>query len=530
MATSTLPLHNDKGKGYSASMGSPIMSRTIRRSVAFCVILFIVVYSFTSSTTTQNESAISPKSIQYNINPLYWAPNLSERIGKSAFPKSFFTTQALRENEFNPVSAVILRVTDDDQSIEYAVKNLVKYPFISDIYIHNLVKNRPLTVDSLKLDPKLRDSISIEIMESDEDLGSMARFTTCATASRLYCYFQDDAYLNTYMDTLYTNFLRFPTLIHANAKPSHYETQMKWRFYNKELKLHTGYADFRYGAFVPRWKVQSFLTQLGKSGLMKDSIRQAEYYFAIWMNQYPWLLSNPPHTAKGDKATDKDIAYPETLDRYTYDAIRHLQRSLTLDQSEAPQDYFERQEEEPSLEHRDVRSSCANDRCLFMTNMDPFVQPSQVTFDYQNITSIPKLESIYESLSIVSPSVEWDEHSYQRVVDNDPNTCWNTIKNPKQGDYFGLILVGTSKTSNLVIHTPQAINHPERQLSVSVLQSGDIWIKCKAVDKSMPESNRITLGVNCPNVKLFRAIKVTFKKDQSEPFEICGLSIDNLSV
>lgn len=147
MTTSTLPLHNDKGKGYSASMGSPIMSRTIRRSVAFCVILFIVVYSFTSSTTTQNESAISPKLIQYNINPLYWAPNLSERIGKSAFPKSFFTTQALRENEFNPVSAVILRVTDDDQSIEYAVKNLVKYPFISDIYIHNLVKNRPLTVD-----------------------------------------------------------------------------------------------------------------------------------------------------------------------------------------------------------------------------------------------------------------------------------------------------------------------------------------------------------------------------------------------
>lgn len=147
MATNTLPLHNDKGKGYAASMGSPFMSRTVRRFVAFCIILFIVVYSFSTTTTTQNESMISPKSAQYNINPLYWAPTLSERIGKSAFPKSFFTTQALRENEFNPVSAVILRVTDDDQSIEYAVKNLVKYPFISDIYIHNLVKKRPLTVE-----------------------------------------------------------------------------------------------------------------------------------------------------------------------------------------------------------------------------------------------------------------------------------------------------------------------------------------------------------------------------------------------
>jgi hypothetical protein len=167
------------------------------------------------------------------------------------------------------------------------------------------------------LDPKLKDSINIEILESDEQLESMARFTTCATAARLYCYFQDDSYLNQYMDSLYTNFLRFPTLVHANAKPSHYENEMKWRFYNKDLKLHTGYADLRYGAFVPRWKVQNFLTQLGKSGLTKDSIRQAEHYFAIWMNQYPWLLSNPTHMAKGTKATDSDVGYPETLDQYT---------------------------------------------------------------------------------------------------------------------------------------------------------------------------------------------------------------------
>jgi hypothetical protein len=101
---------------------------------------------------------------------------------------------------------------------------------------------------------------------------------------------------------------------------------------------------------------------------------------------------------------------------------------LTFDQSEAPQDYFERQEENPVLEHRDVRSSCANDRCLFMTNMDPFVQPNQVTFDYQNITSISKLETKYDALSTLPSNVEWDEHSYHSVVDNDPNTCWNTIR------------------------------------------------------------------------------------------------------
>ncbi|CAO3628325.1 unnamed protein product [Mucor hiemalis] len=358
----------------------------------------------------------------------------------------------------------------------------------------------------------------------------MARFTTCATAARLYCYFQDDTYLNTYMDTLYTNFLRFPTLIHANAKPSHYQYEMKWRFYNEEIKLHTGYADFRYGAFVPRWKVQNFLTQLGKSGLSKDSIRQAEHYFAIWMNQYPWLLSNPPHKSNGIKATDIDVGFLETLDKYTYDAARHIQRALTSDQSEAPQDYFQREEEAPPLHHRDVRSSCTNDRCLFMTNMEPFVAPEKVTFDYKNITSISRLETAYDALSTLSSTIEWDEHSYQRVVDSDPNTCWNTVSAPKKGDYFGLIFVGSTKSDKLIIYTPQEMKRPDKTLAVSVLTSGNTWIQCKLSDQTVAGSQRITLGLNCPNIKYFRAIKVTFTKTTQEPYEICGLSIDNFTV
>ncbi|OBZ82120.1 hypothetical protein A0J61_09831 [Choanephora cucurbitarum] len=306
---------------------------------------------------------------------------------------------------------------------------------------------------------------------------------------------------------------------------------MKWRFYNKEIKLHTGYADFRYGAFVPRWKVQSFLTQLGKSGLGSDSIRHAEHYFGIWMNQYPWLLSNPPYMANGDKATEKNVAFDTSLDHYTYDAVRHLQRSLTADQSEAPQDYFERTEEPPVLSYRDVRSSCANDRCLFISNMDPFVSPQQVPFDYQNITSISKLEQAYNGLLSLPGSIEWEEHSFHRAADSDPNSCWNTIHAPRQKDYFGLILVGTANTKTVVIHTPQKIQNPERQLEVSVLQSDSEWTRCKITDQTIQNTDRITLDLHCPaNVQFFRAIKVAFKKQQAEPFQICGLSIDTLSV
>lgn len=50
-----------------------------------------------------------------------------------------------------------------------------------------------------------------------------------------------------------------------------------------ELPLHTGYADLRYGAFVPRNKVKEYLS------LHRNDTSS----FVIWLNQYPWLLANP---------------------------------------------------------------------------------------------------------------------------------------------------------------------------------------------------------------------------------------------
>ncbi|ORE01180.1 hypothetical protein BCV72DRAFT_253239 [Rhizopus microsporus var. microsporus] len=307
------------------------------------------------------------------------------------------------------------------------------------------------------------------------------------------------------MDSLYTNFLRFPSIIHANTKPTHYEKEMKWRFYNK------GYADLRFGAFVPRWKVQTFLTQLGKSGLDKENIREAEHYFAIWMNQYPWLLSNPPYLANGQKATD-----------YDYDAVRYLQWSL--EQNE--QAYFEIEEEEPRLAHRDVKSSCVNDKCLLITSMDSYVHPERIPFDYRAIASIEQLETLYDKLST---GTEWVQHSYHLAVDSDPTTCWDTLRAPKRGDYFGLMLVGSLKIDTLTIYTPNEIKRPEKQFSVSVMEEGsNQWTKCKSTQIERSYNNRIQLAIDCP-VNYYRLIKVSFNSDLSVPFKLCSLSLDNFS-
>ncbi|KAI8988626.1 hypothetical protein BDF20DRAFT_856838 [Mycotypha africana] len=138
---------------------SPILSSTSRKFCALVVVTIILCYSFiksTSFTKRENENGttlslsttVSGSAVNdyLNINPLAWAPTLSDKIGKSAFSKSQFTTEALEQNELNPVSAVILRVTDDDKSIIHTVNHLLKYPFISDISIFNQVKNRPLTL------------------------------------------------------------------------------------------------------------------------------------------------------------------------------------------------------------------------------------------------------------------------------------------------------------------------------------------------------------------------------------------------
>lgn len=87
------------------------------------------------------------------------------------------------------------------------------------------------------------------------------------------------------------------------------------------------------------------------------------------------------------------------------------------------------------LAQRDVRSSCANDRCLFMTNIDPFVSPDRISFDYRNTTSIAKWETEYDQISKLPQNMEWEENSYHKAVDNDPSTCWNTI-NGKHSSFF----------------------------------------------------------------------------------------------
>ncbi|ORZ04257.1 hypothetical protein BCR42DRAFT_429349 [Absidia repens] len=513
----------------------------------------------------------------------------------SIFTKDMFAAPNYQDEEdslIKPLTVIILRKSSRSGAIEHLVHQILNYPFFKEIFIYNTDSSSPLNKDMFTI-PDI-DSVKMQIINvsKNDRLNSLSRYTLCASmASYEYCYFQDDDIFDDadqnivstqtstsyYWDTLYVNFLRYPSLIHGNVQSSRFIDHYRWRFHNRELKMHSGYIDLAFGAIVPRWKVQHFLTQLGKSGLGKDRLYEADAYFSIWSNQYPWLLDNPLKTSlpisvssTGAKIEDMDLSSflldpnPHVGDtrRMIYDAARRLHRTLQNDLTPNPKDYVERSEEMPPIHQRDTRSSCANDRCLFITNIDP-VSSEQLgmvpIFDKAKYTN-PKDwdQALDEHLDLPSNDY-WVLHGYHNAVDQRNDTCWMIKPNPRTNDYFGLITLGNGMPSRLVISTTTFTSLPDDPIDelfkISILRNENDWTPCKVVHYSTsnnPVATDISFDLNCSSdnmdiadennnfkkdpiydnqhLEKIHTIRVSFLKDLEKPFDVCGLTINSLSV
>lgn len=157
----------------------------------------------------------------------------------------------------------------------------------------------------------------IEIKNQQAPLG---KFTACAMATYDKCWFQDNLWLNTYLDTLYTHSARYPDHFVVNTRPSNYVEYKKWRFANVDIGLHTGYGDMRYGAFISRQKVQKFLSQTSNQDvtlkLKQYPTVAADIYFSIWLNQYPYLITNPLLSNGRDRFKHVDTVNNRALVEY----------------------------------------------------------------------------------------------------------------------------------------------------------------------------------------------------------------------
>ncbi|KAI8138447.1 hypothetical protein BJV82DRAFT_582816 [Fennellomyces sp. T-0311] len=433
--------------------------------------------------------------------PSWSAQHTTER--QSLYTPSMFIPEAVEENHYIPVTAVINRISQDEQAIYHTIKHILKYPFIKEIYINNQFRRRPLSEElfqDLTFNRSKHDHTTLHIIQPDNY--DMARFSTCAhNATYSHCYFQDDLALNLYMDTQYTNFIKYPSLIHANARPSTYVDHQKWRF-QRGNDLHVGYAQFRYGAIVEKSLVQAFVDT-------QTVGHHADINFVIWSNQYPWILANPL-TVGDELATAVD----------------------PINNRNAVQRYMPQEASSPQPAERYDRASCANDHCLFTTSMSPYDSISvDREFNTENITSIQHWETLYQDMDVPSPDA-FTANSFHYAVDNNPRTCWNSYAYPKEDDFIGLHMVGTIQAKRIIIHLRRPIQDADDLFKVTVSPRIFEWRDCKV--SRIPEyqnSQRIALHLDdCAGVKAWNSVRIAFTKDLEEPIEICGFDVDNMII
>ncbi|KAI8343981.1 hypothetical protein BC941DRAFT_407450 [Chlamydoabsidia padenii] len=431
----------------------------------------------------------------------------------SLYTPSNFVPDALLYNNFRPISAIVLRTSNDENSIHTIVNYLYKYPFIKEITIYNLVS--PLSTQAFERPNNwLLHKVDIHIIQGPDDDGILALFSTCALSNYGYCYLQaDQTRLNTYLDTLYTQFLQHPDLVHVNVPSEVYLTHRRWQLTDNRT-IHTGYANLRHGAIIPRTQAQLFMNQLAVQKPSLEQKRHADILFSVWMNTYPYLLSNP---------------YPLVSDPAPHfqpmlDALQGLQVALTHHMP-----YFVENDIDLPLNQRDVRTACENDKCLFVTNIDPF--PITTTYNpHQNLTnySLESTSAWQHELGVDIPSPEfWYHRGYHAAVDGNSGTCWNTYLVPKEGDYFGLDLIGSIRVSRLVVYLRQ---HQEPFFKVRALTQKQIWVDCSIViDPSQTLARRMVFHMNCPD-PIISAIRLFFTKQHTNPLDICGLGLDNFII
>ncbi|CAG8580340.1 9758_t:CDS:2 [Acaulospora morrowiae] len=242
---------------------------------------------------------------------------------------------------------------------------------------------------------------------------------------------QDDDWIIRPMRSIYANFLRFPDLVHTNTNADAYSlTNWKWCFFDDSIDLHSCFSWVGTGAFVSRENVVRFLKMTSVTEMDPVEFTFGDMYFTTFMNQVPYQLENELQELSQKNA----FSAGEGMIRnkiYMHKALLHLYDHLSRKTGT-----FETNELYPNIYQRDVRSPCANDRCLFLTNKHPF--PDVRVFRYSPTVNISESEQMHESYYSTE---HFNKHPYSHAVDNKAWTAWKPQEVIRKDDYIGLDLL-----------------------------------------------------------------------------------------
>lgn len=159
----------------------------------------------------------------------------------------------------------------------------------------------------------------LRIYNSPSNIHDAGKHFACTLASYAHCYFNDDDWLNVYMDALYTKYIDLWTAssggergrieggIVSNTLPIIHLEHRRWRFANPgqstvvpdpltraDVALHTGFTWLGTGSFAPREFSIRFQSQQSAAPVLlrQEQILVSDMFFSLWTNSYPEQMSN----------------------------------------------------------------------------------------------------------------------------------------------------------------------------------------------------------------------------------------------
>ncbi|KAF9356074.1 hypothetical protein BGX26_005758 [Mortierella sp. AD094] len=375
----------------------------------------------------------------------------------SSFPTSLFTSDhqtaaSPATSKYVPVTAVILS-WKRKEGAKTVVAHLRKYPFIQEILIWNNNAEIELTATDFADQRHPQNTTknswpSVTVFNSVANLHDFSKYTTCTLAKYDHCYIQDDDWINLSLDSMYSIFVDQPNSLTTSTIPAMYAQQRSWVFQNPQIGLHTGFSWLGAGSFMPKKAVFKFLMQLGGSNLWKERVQLSDLFFSLWRNQYPIVLSHSLAPLDQSSSWSGRIDQWSVVYEHMSDAVERITTVLSGQGSVQGSPHrvgakadFVTEEEEPLVKYRHTRSSCANDKCLFQTNVDMFPAPELIKWPTEpHNRDIHAHEARIKALNYPSPEFV-AMHTYHYAVDQDLSTCWRSYHSFASGDYFGLRFV-----------------------------------------------------------------------------------------
>ncbi|KAF9916203.1 hypothetical protein BX616_004339, partial [Lobosporangium transversale] len=203
--------------------------------LSLCVVSLLVL---SKVSTPQEDSIVDEPSNVKDTNDEVERGLIVQQImetRKSAYSFEDFTEEGLARpgNEHLLPTTAVLLGWKRTQGLKLIVSYLVRYPFIKQIIVWNNNRDIKLSRRDFEMDPSYGPLPELQVYNAAENLHDFAKYMSCSLAKYEHCYFQDDDWLNTHMDALYTNFLTSPNLIHTNTLPLIQMEHRRWTFTNE---------------------------------------------------------------------------------------------------------------------------------------------------------------------------------------------------------------------------------------------------------------------------------------------------------